>query len=139
MRTNHNEFIILSAFVDADYWTNDFRDDRLYGILDDLGCKFKTIEGCYQGTRELSYMVQLEHYKGFTEEFFLEIASKQFDQECILHKDKYNKIYLLYPATYGGKKYFDTYEKQLIGTEFVQCDSTAENYSIIDGKYWKVA
>jgi len=97
MKFNIPEVIFMSAFKEELPITlNLRRHNALKAILADLGVRYKICEGVYKNSAETSIMIYLEHYKGYNEHFFADIAVKQFDQESILYRDKYKDAYLIY-------------------------------------------
>lgn len=75
---------------------NEKRHEVLLTILKDLGVRFLQCKGTYKGRHERSVMIFLDHAKGFTEHMFTQLATTKFDQECILHRDKYKQGFLMY-------------------------------------------
>ena len=137
MRHHYREFIIMSAEREniAEH-NNDIRTERLENILVELGINFKPIKGVYKDTKEFSFMCFLEPVKGFDVEFFERLA-KNFDQECILYRDKYNKCYLHYNSPDGKT----SWTEKLDGSFKQVSQSDVENldaYSIIGGKFYAV-
>lgn len=139
MRTNYKEFVILSA--DLDYCSgidNRKRMRHLKGVLEDLHVNYTDCHGYYNGTSENSIMVELNHALGFSEDFFTDLACKSYDQECILHRDKYNNCYLLYSkdsiasSVYNVNKMSVGKFKQVGFDDFLN----AENATEINGKYY---
>ena len=91
MREIKNEYVILSAQLNGlTPSINERRHETLITMLDDLRVRYNVVNGFYNGFTETSVMVTLEHFKGFTEDFFAEIACKNFNQESILYIDKNN-------------------------------------------------
>jgi hypothetical protein len=99
------ETVFISAQLDNyDSDSNSLRNEALYSILEDLGCRFQQTHGYYKGSSELSFMVILEPNKGFTEKFFANIAFENFGQESILYRDNTKTGYLLYNKGKGAEK-----------------------------------
>lgn len=91
MREIKNEYVILSAQLkELTPSINERRHETLISVLDDLKVRYNVVNGFYDGFTETSVMITLEPMKGFTEEFFAEIACKNFNQESILYIDKNN-------------------------------------------------
>jgi len=97
MRQIKNEYVFLSAQLkNLTPAINERRHDTLLTMLDDLGCQYTVTNGYYDGFTETSVMIRLEHYKGFDEIFFSDIACKNFNQESILYVDKENHARLIF-------------------------------------------
>jgi len=104
MRSNIPEIVFISAFnsnLSAD--TNSRRNELLYAVLSDLNVRCRQCEGHYKGDKELTFMVFLDHNKGFNEKFFANIAFEQFNQESILYRDKYKEGFLIFNNGEGVK------------------------------------
>lgn len=96
MREIKNEYVILSAQLKGlTPSINERRHETLISVLDDLKVRYNVVNGFYDGFTETSVMITLETIKGFTEEFFAEIACKNFNQESILYIDKNNHARLI--------------------------------------------
>lgn len=136
MRHHYREFIIMSA--EREKYSKDKNHRltaRLSHILLELGINCKPIDGYYKGSKEVSFMCFLEPNKGFDIEFFERLA-KNFDQECILYRDKYNKCYL----HWSNKKPDGSHVQKLDGSfkEVDRVDMYNDSFSVIKGKYYAV-
>jgi len=139
MKTNYKEFVILTS--DLSYMSggdNRKRLRHLKNVLDDLHINYKDCFGYYNGSNENSLYIELNHALGFTEDFFTELACNTYDQECILHRDKYNNCYLLKPCVSGNYNKF-TKNKTYVGKfneieyeQFLRADNATE----INGKFY---
>lgn len=97
MREIKNEYVFLSAQLKTlTPSINKRRHETLIEMLNDLDVSYTVTNGYYDGFTETSVMVRLEHYKGFDEAFFADIACKNFSQESILYVDKENHSRLIY-------------------------------------------
>lgn len=117
--------------ADLDYMSgsdNRKRLNHLKGVLTDLHVNYTECHGYYNGTAENSIMVELDHSQGFSEDFFTDLACKSYDQECILHRDKYNNCYLLS----GNDKTTIGKFKEISFDEFLE----SENATEIGDKYF---
>lgn len=129
------EFIIMSTErPDLSDKEIDQRNSLFEQMLLDYGLQYTETIGYFEGKAETSFMVFLDHAKGYDANFFNEIAKKQFNQDCILYRDKYDNCYLGYYMTLLPRK--NMYEK--ISEKFVQTDTISENCTVIDGKYYEV-
>lgn len=129
MKHHYREFIIMSAERDSYSKDKNRRlTNTLANVFIELGINVKPITGYYKGSKEVSFMCFLEPTKGFDVEFFERLA-KNFDQECILYRDKYNKCYL----------HGDSITK-LDGSfkEVDKVDIYEDSFSVINGKYYAV-
>jgi hypothetical protein len=64
MQNTFNNTIIFSAErSDLTPGDNSWRSNELMDTLDDLGISFRTVRGVYKGTRELSVVIHISHYK----------------------------------------------------------------------------
>ena len=129
MKTNYKEFVILTS--DLSYMSggdNRKRLRHLKNVLDDLHINYKDCFGYYNGSNENSLYIELNHALGFNEDFFNDLACNTYEQECILHRDKYNNCYLLSGdnKTYVGKFNQIDYE------QFLRADNATE----INGKFY---
>jgi len=90
------EFIIISGELSTNTpAVNEQRTRCLQSNLDDLGVNYVACFGQYKGDREKSFLVYLEHYNGYDESFFSAMA-ENFNQDCILYRDKYDTVEFIY-------------------------------------------
>ncbi len=84
-------FYIISANVEGQTFAEAFEQSfALKAYLDDHLVNYKVVSGCFEGQREVSFLVV-----GITQQEALHVASR-FDQDCILAVDHYREARLLY-------------------------------------------
>lgn len=94
MLNHYRELVFISAELSRlTPEINKRRTEALLNMLNDLGANFELVGGIYKGQRENSFMVFLDHNVNLE---IIEGFARNFDQECIFYRDKYNKNYLVY-------------------------------------------
>ena len=122
------KFVIISAErSDRSILANEIATETLEAWLVEQNYAFKGVIGCYQGTKELSFVV-LAPTKA--EVSNLVAQSRLYDQECILAVSSLSEAFLVDGDTYTPIGHFRTIAGKPAGDSWTFDPYTGEYYEV---------
>lgn len=125
----------MRVFISAEYYKNDEVTNAVYTKflakqLRNYGLRFEVAEGCYKGTKEVTFIVNLSNDSDFVKTMKL---GAMYNQESILVVDKSNRATLIY-VNNGRSEYLGKMVSSLSLNE-----SKVDAYTKLnDGSYLRV-